>query len=106
MQVTPVDATVQEIARNSEALFFKRVSGCGVGVKLAEFLELSEPTISNFKSPEKAINVSSVCKMLAFLGLQIVPTDSRMVDRDEYRALITMAHMTTSKLKNSIDGEP
>ena len=88
-----------ETARKSEALWLAKFSERDSNNEVAAYLDLAPSTISKFKNPDSAINPATVSRMLACLGLKIVPVDHLTVDPAEHRALVTLAELGLGALK-------
>lgn len=85
-----------EMARDFESLIFQALSSAGQKY-VAEALNTSEATISRMKSePKESTNdpeIRSFCKMLSFIGLQIVPASAKCHPPEYIEALLTLSDL-------------
>lgn len=72
--------TPPERARKAEARIFQRLQEGGTAGSIATAMGVSEATLSRIKNER----LSEVLLFLAHLGMKVVPTDFKCVDREAY----------------------
>lgn len=65
----------------------------------AAALQVDESYISKLKGSDQKITFSSISVLLDACGLQVASATARLVDEDEYQALITLAEIGFKGLK-------
>lgn len=92
--MNPLSAADAERARKFHTLALQRVAS--VGQKhMAEQLDTSESTVSRFVSAE----LERACRVLAVLGLKVVPSDMQCYPPDKIRILLTLARDHLNQLE-------
>ena len=99
--MSQVDQSRQETARNSGHEILSRLNEHGAATRIALELDVSEAAVSKWKSNEAAIGLEATAKLLAALGLKVVPADYLTIDPARYRALLTFAEEGFNALKGA-----
>lgn len=85
-----------EMARDFEHLIFQYLSSAGQKYT-AEAVNMSESAISRMKSDKKEnsndTEIQRFCKMLAYIGLQIVPANVQCHPPEYINALLTLSEL-------------
>lgn len=81
--MTAVSSTPPERARKSMQVVLQRLQGAETAASLAVAMGVSEATISRIKNDR----MEECLTLLAHLGLKVVPTDFKCVDRSAYEFL-------------------
>jgi hypothetical protein len=95
--------TPSETARKMHCMVLQRLQESGLAVAIAAQIGVSEATISRLKNE----HLETLCSVLAYAGLKIVPAEAQCVSPDTLSALVTFAkaHMAavTSASELSVD---
>lgn len=88
MSTTQLSPELDERAREFESLVLNRLLSAGQR-SVADAIGVSESTVSRWKEGE----IERWCKVLALLGLQLVPDQAVVVNADYLRSLETLAEL-------------
>ncbi len=78
--------SAEERARKAQSLILQRLAPEGTQRNLANIYGVSESTVSRWKE-----GIEPVTRMLAQVGLKVVPADHVCVDRASYEAMTLIA---------------
>ncbi len=79
------DLNWENRAREIEAMVLRRLGECGQGAA-AQALQVSEATVSRLKDGQ----ITTISRLIAFLGLKVVPEEYREVNPEVLAAFITI----------------
>lgn len=82
-----LSTTPDERARKSHRIVLQRMQDPGRQVALATVLGVHESTVSRLKNDQ----LPTMCKVLAHLGLKIVPAELELLDPDKVQAMLVFA---------------
>lgn len=99
--MSKLQQTPTESARKIEARLLQRLASVGQ-VRVAESLGVSEASVSRLKEDGVKLTFGQVAQLLCALGLDVVPEGAHVVDQQRLDALITLAELGFSRLKNEI----
>ncbi|MFU6376396.1 CII family transcriptional regulator [Metapseudomonas otitidis] len=88
MSTEQLSQSTEARAREFEALFLHQLVSVGQKT-IASAIDVSESTVSRWKEGE----IERWCKVIAHLGLQLVPTSAVLVNGDYLRSLETLAEL-------------
>lgn len=91
--------TLREQSRKNETAMLQRLAAVGQR-PVAEALNVSESTVSRWKDGD----LERTALLLAYLGLQIVPTDHMMVDPHWLDAVLRLSHDGVGAARERLKG--
>jgi len=100
LNMNPSSDSLRETARKNESAILQRLASAGQKA-VADALDVSESTISRWKDGD----VQRTAMLLAYLELQLVPTDHVMVDPARHRALMLLAQDGIAAHQAALDGD-
>lgn len=89
-----------ERARKNLALIFQRLSSAGQA-RAAEAVGVSESTLSKMKTPQgdqKWSDFETLARVLAYLGLKVVPIEMRCFNPQQIGAVLALAKAHLAKI--------
>lgn len=100
LQSLPADEhTADSSARRNESAILRALESVGHAAA-AQCLDVDESYVSKLKGCEQKLNFASLARMLAALGLKVVPDDALTIDRGRYNALLNLAETGFQALKD------
>ena len=94
-----LSATPDERARKSHRIVLQRMQDPGRQVALATVLGVHESTVSRLKNDQ----LLTMCKILAHLGLKIVPVELELLDPDKVQAMLVFAKDALQRVETVSD---
>jgi hypothetical protein len=97
--MTQSSPTVDASARKMVSTVLQVLQEPGRAVAIATALGVSESTVSRLKNE----HLETLCSVLAYAGLKLVPADAHVVAKDKIEALLLFAKAHLARVESAAD---